>query len=481
MNGRSHPTIATGKTSLESSAGDALAAALAALSAAVAKGPAALVGVVKALASEGRTGDARGQAIPDNDIVDDDASGVVLNPKGEHMPRYYGPHRHGDMWWILKRVPGQKQQVHDTYETEEEGKRAIRRLRAEARKNEGPTVSQALDLYAKQLKANGLKEHSVETTIYHLTKMFAPVAHQPLALLTSERAKDLLANLTDWSVDTRRNTLAEAKTFCKRAKANGWTELEPMKDLEGEGKRKRGKAKLTKDEARRYLNKCRELARDPKHAEAAIAAAIPILLGYRASEVVDRQVRDLDDGGTVLRVPAAKSQAGIRSQKLPEWFQPLLASRTQGKGLTDRIFEHDRSWLLKKVKAMCRMAGVPEISAHGLRGTHADLFLHAHVTALAVSQALGHASTDVTFGHYANRRIVDEHEQALVLSVLAPTVPSTETELPKLGISGVFPQKKVVTTQLPWRFFSPVTPHADNKKAPENRGFRDSFVILSWS
>ena len=67
-------------------------------------------------------------------------------------------------------------------------------------------------------KVNSLlrqSKHSVETTIYRLTKMFAPVAHQPLALLTSERAKDLLANLTDWSVDTRRNTLAEAKTFCK--------------------------------------------------------------------------------------------------------------------------------------------------------------------------------------------------------------------------------------------------------------------------
>jgi hypothetical protein len=68
-----------------------------------------------------------------------------------------------------------------------------------------------------------------------------------------------------------------------------------------------------------------------KHAEAAIAAAIPLLLGYRAAEVVDRQVRDLDDGGSVLRIPVTKSQAGIRSQKLPEWFRPLIASRTEGK------------------------------------------------------------------------------------------------------------------------------------------------------
>ena len=91
---------------------------------------------------------------------------------------------------------------------------------------------------------------------------------------------------------------------------------------------------------------------------------------------------------------------------------------------TDRIFNHDRSWLLHQVKRICRLAGVPEISAHGLRGTHADLCLHAHVTALAVSQALGHTSTEVTFGHYADRGIVDQQQHAQALSVLATTVPS---------------------------------------------------------
>jgi hypothetical protein len=95
----------------------------------------------------------------------------------------------------------------------------------------------------------------------------------------------------------------------------------------------------------------------------------------------------------VLRIPAAKSQARIRSQKLSEWFRPLIASRTAGKAPTDRISEHDRTWLLRQVKRICKLAGVPDVSAHGLRGTHADLSLHADVTALAVSQALGHAST----------------------------------------------------------------------------------------
>jgi integrase len=362
-------------------AGGPLAAALAAV-AAVANDPEALARLTKALASGDQARDASGAtSLLENGIVDDDASGVVPNQKGEHMPRYYGPYRHGEKWRILIRVPGQKQQVHGTYDTEDESKKELRRLRIAARKLNGPTVSQALDRYATQLQTNGLREHSIETTLYRLRKLFNPVASLPLAALTPSQAKELFSKLTDWSVDTKRNALAEAKTFCHRAKTNGWTEADLLDAVEGEGKRKRGKAKLTKDEARKYLDKCRELTTDPKQAEAAIAASIPLLLGYRVSEVIDRQVRDLDEGGTVLRVSRAKSQAGIRAQELPGWFQPLIASLTMGKEPTDRIFNHDRSWLLHQVKRICRLAGVPEISAHGLRGTHADLCLHAHVTA----------------------------------------------------------------------------------------------------
>jgi integrase len=377
-------------------------------------------------------------SLPDNSIVDDDASGVVPNAKGEHMPRYNGPYRHGEKWRVLIRVPGETQQVHGTYDTEEEGKQALRQLRIAAKKLDGPTVSQAMERYASQLRANGLRERSIETTLYRLKKFFAPVAPLPLASITPSQAKSLLAELTDWSVDSRRNALAEAKTFCRRAKMNGWTEAELLKEVAGEGKRKRGKPKLTKDEARRYMDKCRELATDPNQAEAAIAAAIPLLLGYRASEIVDREVRDLDDGGTVLKVPRAKSHAGIRAQELPEWFQPLLANLTAGKKPTDRIFPHDRTWLFRQVQRICQLTGIPKVSAHGLRGTHADLSLRAHVTALAVSQALGHTSTAVTFGHYADRRIVDQQQHERVLSVLAPTPPNTKEKLPKLELSRSF-------------------------------------------
>jgi hypothetical protein len=38
-----------------------------------------------------------------------------------------------------------------------------------------------------------------------------------------------------------------------------------------------------------------------------------LLFGMRASEITDLPVRDLDAGGTVIRIAHAKSQAGIRA------------------------------------------------------------------------------------------------------------------------------------------------------------------------
>jgi hypothetical protein len=45
--------------------------------------------------------------------------------------------------------------------------------------------------------------------------------------------------------------------------------------------------------------------------EGSVAAACALWLGRRASELVDRPVRDLDRAGTVLNVPDAKTLSGV--------------------------------------------------------------------------------------------------------------------------------------------------------------------------
>jgi len=128
-----------------------------------------------------------------------------------------------------------------------------------------------------------------------------------------------------------------------------------------------------------------------------------LVFGLRASEITGLQVKNLDADGTIIRITTAKSRAGIRSLAVPTWFKPFLAELADGKQPGDLLVGHDRTWLHRSVRAICKQAGVTEAPPHGLRGTHGDLALVGAATPAAVSRALGHESQEVTFRHYADR------------------------------------------------------------------------------
>ena len=140
-------------------AGDAtveLAAVLAAVAAAASKGPAALAGAIKALASEGLAREVPGQALPENHIEIDGDAGGVSNPKGHDAMKIYGPYPHKRKWRLL--IRNGSQQEARSFDTEAEAKVALRKLRIQAHKQAGIPVGKAIDAYAEQLRRNGLKE-----------------------------------------------------------------------------------------------------------------------------------------------------------------------------------------------------------------------------------------------------------------------------------------------------------------------------------
>jgi integrase len=245
-------------------------------------------------------------------------------------------------------------------------------------------------------------------------------------MVTPTRARELFTKLKG-SVDSRRNILNQAKTFARRVKENGWTDSVLLADVKGEGKRHCGKQKLTLDESRKFLTACLELAEstNPKKRSAGVGSAMALFFGMRASEITNLQVKDLDAGGTIIRITHAKSQAGVRSLQVPEWFRPHLARLAEGKQSTELLVGRDRTWLHRHVRAICRQAGVTEAPPHGLRGTHADLALSAAATPLSVSKALGHESLAVTYRHYADEGITQRREHEKAIAFLAPT--PTET------------------------------------------------------
>ena len=66
----------------------------------------------------------------------------------------------------------------------------------------------------------------------------------------------------------------------------------------------------------------------------------------------------------------------------------------------------DRHWVLRAVQRVCKAAGLKVISAHGLRGVHAELAVAAGVTGDVVAASLGHESFNTTAQHYAGGEAV---------------------------------------------------------------------------
>lgn len=404
--------------------GDALATVLGAVAAAVAKGPEAVAGLVKALASAGSSGDASGSSLPDNSRVDDDANDVVPNPKGKDTMRIFGPYPHGTRFRILVRL-GKEQRV-QSFTSEAEAQAEVRRLRIEAQEQAAITVEKAIAGYADQLRKNGLKEGSVVTAVYRLTRLFETVLSAPMETITPAQAREMYQSLTGLSVDTRLNMLALAKKFCHVARENGWIKSLLLQDVKREGRRRCGKNKLTLDESRKYLATCltQATSTDSQVRQAAIAACMPLVFGLRSGEVLGLRVKDIDDGGQVLRVTSAKTRAGIRSLQIPEWFQPYLASLTKDQPSDAKLFPREKTWLHRNCVNMCKLAGVSRVVPHGLRGVHADLSILAAATPLQVSQALGHTNTGVTFRHYADKGLAEQQQHEQAVQSLIPTTTS---------------------------------------------------------
>jgi integrase len=154
---------------------------------------------------------------------------------------------------------------------------------------------------------------------------------------------------------------------------------------------------------------------------AGTAAATALLLGMRASEIAERIVRDLDGGGRVLAVTASKTAAGVRRLRVPAVLQPLLHQLAAGKRAADRLFGAgvNRHWVLRAVARVCRAAGVPAVTPHGLRGTHATLAVGAGISGDAVAASLGHESFAVTAAHYARPEAVSGAQAARVADTLS--------------------------------------------------------------
>lgn len=340
--------------------------------------------------------------------------------------RVLGPYPDRDEGrWLVHLVGGQGGRKILRFREEAEAlqfaERTRRKLEREQEARELITIGAALAEYEAHLEAKGNRPSSLESTMYRLGRMLP--AQASLRGVTAETARRWYAELVaarkknggTLSAAYHQGALMEARTFFTWCVEREWIRVNPFAAVKPVGRKGRGKPQLTADEARRWAAVAFELApREPGGA----AALTALMLGLRASEVVERVARDLDDGGATLVVPRGKTANARRRVSVPERLQPILKSLAAGKELTERLFSFSRDGVRYWTQAICRRARVPVVCTQSLRGLHSTLAITAGVSAETVARELGHGSETVTLRHYAKEGSREQAQQRTVLSVL---------------------------------------------------------------
>jgi integrase len=359
-----------------------------------------------------------------------DSPRAIDGGSSEEEPMYrkiYGPYdKDGRFTVHLFLLDGRKQ--YKRFATEEE---AFDFMQANRRRTVSSpvTIREAVASYIAG--RSDLRESSRVTLRYRLEAFMKGSEQLYVQLFPAHTAWKRVA--AESSVDTLYGIRSAAQGFFAWCVRQGYLKRAPLADVQIVGKKRRGKPQLRIDEARRFLVRALEEAerggRDQgQQGVAALAAAVALLLGLRAQEVVGRQVRDLDDNGTVFWVPTSKTEAGVRRVEVPEVLRSFLLRLTEGRASDAPLFsELTKDGLRYWTETLCKRAGLPRVTPHGLRGTNATASMRANANPHMVAAALGHASIGVTLRHYADPSAVAEAKQRAAVAALLPAKNSAKT------------------------------------------------------
>jgi integrase len=269
------------------------------------------------------------------------------------------------------------------------------------------------------LTRNRNQGKSADVAEYRLRRFFRPVLSTRLSALTPERCRRLYLGAGDELGSVTRPTRFgkppavashQAELFGAQSMLTWCVQEEmlrknPAADVEPVGEPESGKAQLGEDESNEWLDKAGEFALAGD--QGAVAALVCFLVALRASEITGLTRRQIDSDFTVIWVIRGKTKRAKRRLKIPvdmdmgRILRTCLRSLCEGKGHADLVFgQRDRSWIRLNVRRICRAAGVPLVSAHGLRGTHATLAEEEGSTPANMLRSLGHESRGVQHRSY---------------------------------------------------------------------------------
>ena len=319
-----------------------------------------------------------------------------------------------------------KSVIVETLEAAEQMKRDL----TMALKDRDCTVGSLLPLYRAHLVERGVVTattlcRSVERFLGADRLMRIPPA-KAAAIYEAETKRCSRGTNIVVSASAHQTLLKRTKLFYRWAVEHGHIAANPFERVKPTGRVKTGKKQFQIDEARRFT--AHALRRAELGSPGAVAALTALLLGLRASEVLLRKVRDLDDNGHILWIPFGKTKNARRRLRVPDELRPHLIRLCEGKSSEDTIFSvptqsaRSDSWLWHQVRILCAEASVPRVCPHSLRGLHSTLAIEAGATSTAVAAALGHSSFAITAKHYAAPGTIESANASRVsASLLSPS------------------------------------------------------------
>ena len=277
------------------------------------------------------------------------------------------------------------------------------------------------------------KAKSIDSQCDRLRGFFAAVADEDIAALTPRRAAALYQECREQisartgqplAAATHRLDLQLAQCFYSWAIRQGYVGASPFRDVRPIGKVKAGKRQLRIEEARRFTSVALSYYEETKR-PLAIGALLALTMGLRTGEVIERVVRDVDDGARYLWIDAGKTANARRHLEVPELMQPYLLRLIKGKRDEDWVFDGrkngrpaTRQSMWDMVQSLCRRAGVPMVCTHSLRGLWATLAVQSGAASHVVAANLRHHSFKVTERQYAQSSAVGNAATARVLGRL---------------------------------------------------------------
>lgn len=337
------------------------------------------------------------------------------------LAKVLGPYQEGGKWRLVVKDGETRKSLWFTSELEAV---KVRTSLLSALEDRGSrTIGEAVSLFLTMKTKQGLKERSIICIRERLIR-FLP-ANEPLNAITDQRAQTLYDELAERSAAaTHHAALRRAKEFFAWCIKERLVSMNPFANIKPVGRPKTGKPQLRQDEAKKLSDLLIE--RSSQGDASALALLVQVLLGLRSSEVLRLRKRDLDRNGSVFVVEGTKNRNAKRTLGIDSPIvRQLLARHVVNLAPEALIFAPSTrqnafatDHLYKKLKTYCKLAGVPVVCPHSLRGLHSSLAVQVGATSAHVAQALGHSSFAITRKHYIAPGALEASRTSLISDAL---------------------------------------------------------------